>query len=1021
MDKRTQLIRILSSAGGGKTYLLSLRYKNLLNEQKENLKRTLAITFTNKAATEMKERILNLLKEEALLGNKHSSVLVDYILNNYSDFHVRTIDSFINSLVKAFSVELGINPEGELLMDSDHYKDLAVSYLIHSIEENEALRAILTNFIINRIEFGGKINWDFHKIIREGMDKIENYERIEDISFKEEKGHLSKLDERIIIYFKKVIKLAEEILKHPLSSKTINQKFLKILEKVTNNREIDSLLESSYLRKDFKLKEESYELYSLLLEIRRSAFKFYELRLMRDYSYQAEVYKAYKEFLEDIKERQRVRFIEDINKELKVLFKDLSVPFIFYRIGENFLHYLIDEFQDTSKDQWQNLLPLIENALSEGGSFFYVGDPKQAIYQWRGGDVKLFDEALGAFRPVGEKEKDSQYIDKNYRSAPVIVEFLGEVFSSLPEKIKEDMGEKRKFYLEAVRQSFPKEKKGKLPKGFVLIKRVYSKEKNIESIFSSLNQELEKTIEDILKRGYKEGDITILVRKNADGKKITEWLCGKGYPVISNETLYLISNPVIKGLLSVLSFLNHPLNNSSFLGFLLSPFFSKKTNLEEKNIIQFVEEIPIGVPYYIQFRKAFPKIWSEYIDVLFRSVGFLPIYDLVTDIIRIFEIPLYCPKEIIFLEAFLEFIHQLEEKSITSIEGFFKEWDRANNSAFPPSILLPEATEAIKIMTIHSAKGLEFPIVILPFTSIPQNKDKNEVVIEYKGIKRIIRIKNEIFPEYNKELKERIKRKIKEKKENWVFEEINNLYVGLSRAKDELYVFLSETPRGYSSLWKEALEGYLTEDLYKKGEAERKISLKEERESIFKDLELKMELRAKESVEHFAHRLILKKKDIHYLLDEEKKKAIKKGELIHKILFYIVDLNDLKEIDFIINRSLNEFNIKEENFFLKKELKSIIKNLFEKEEIKKWFLPGLKVWREKEVISQEGELYRLDRVIVKEKEVDIIDFKTGEEETYPEWEKQLNKYKRALFNFFPGKELKTYIININSKEILEFG
>ena len=195
MSENKRLIRLLSSAGGGKTYRLSTRYKNLLKENNTNLKKTLAITFTNKAATEMKERILGLLKEEALKKNdKISRELIDYILDNYSDFSVRTIDSFVNSLVKAFSIELGITPEADLIMDSEYYKNFAVNSLIQSVEEDRDLRERLLNFIVKRIEIGGRISWNFRRTLRDGMDRLENYENNENVVFEPPPENLSEMD-----------------------------------------------------------------------------------------------------------------------------------------------------------------------------------------------------------------------------------------------------------------------------------------------------------------------------------------------------------------------------------------------------------------------------------------------------------------------------------------------------------------------------------------------------------------------------------------------------------------------------------------------------------------------------------------------------------------------------------------------------------------------------------------------------------------------------------------------------------
>ncbi len=1030
MSENNRLIRLLSSAGGGKTYRLSTRYKELLKGDNQNLKKTLAITFTNKAATEMKERILGLLKEEALKeGNKHSRELIDFILDNYSDFSVRTIDSFVNSLVKAFSIELGITPEAELIMDSNYYKDFATSLVIQSVEQDKILRRKLTDFIINRMEVGGKISWDFHDTLRKGMDRIEKYEGNENLTFAPPPEDSTELDKTISILFNKSINLAEKILEFSQHYDGIHSRFLETLKKGTGNRDVNKILESSYLKgecedalkKNFKDKPGDFRV--LFGELKKNIFDYYKHSLLREHNYQIDIYQTYHEILKNTREKQRVRFIEDINKELKILFDEFSIPFVFYRIGEKFIHYLVDEFQDTSRDQWQNLVPLIDNALSEGGSFFYVGDPKQAIYQWRGGDVELFDTPSDLFASVGEREKKSDYIDKNYRSSRAIVDFVGETFSSLPEEIRGKMGQKSDFYSGTVKQKIPDFKVGEGFEGLVSIKKIKPEGKNIEDIFSSINNQLEISIREILTRGYSHGDIAILVRRNKDAKEITEYLCEKGYPVVSSETLYLTSNPVIKGMLSALKFLAHPTDNASFLGLLTSPFFSGKTGLDGNAIIDFSEDCESPVPYYIQFEKKFPNIWQSYIELFFTSVGFLPVYDLVSDIIRTFKIPENCEGTISFLEAFLEFIHTLEEQSITSIEGMLSEWQRRQDYDNPPSILLPESTEAIKIMTIHSAKGLEFPVVIIPFIYIPFDRDKNEVVIDYGGVKRIVRVKKKnkenILPENDAELGCEIESKLIEKEQNETFEEINNFYVALSRAVYELHIFTSdEKPQNYSDLWKKVLEDFVSEDSYTKGRHEKKPPTEKRKEELPLKY-LKMDLEGKESVEKASSRLIMKKNDMYVLMNEKISSAQKIGEILHKVLFYIKDTRDLEKLDSIINKSINEFAYPVEREILRETVKPIIENLFKKEEIKKWFSPGTTAWREKQIISGDGDLYRMDRVVFKKDEIHIIDFKSGEE-PLSKWKKQLGSYKGVLAEYFPDKTIKTYIVNLISEEVLPF-
>jgi ATP-dependent exoDNAse (exonuclease V) beta subunit len=364
----------------------------------------------------------------------------------------------------------------------------------------------------------------------------------------------------------------------------------------------------------------------------------------------------------------------------------------------------------------------------------------------------------------------------------------------------------------------------------------------------------------------------------------------------------------------------------------------------------------------------------------------------------------------------------LEEQSITSIEGMLSEWQRKQDYDNPPSILLPESTEAVKIMTIHSAKGLEFPVVIIPFIYIPFDQDKNEVVIEYGGVKRIVRVKKKnkenILPESDAALKFEIESKLTEKEQNETFEEINNFYVALTRAVYELHIFtMDEKPQNYYDLWKKVLENFVSEDSFTKGKLQNKPLL-EKREEEMPLKYLKMDPEGKESVEKASARLIMRKNDIDVFRNKKISESRKTGEILHKILYYIEDVKSLEKLDSIINRSLNEFAYPGERDILREKVKPIIEDIFKKEEMKEWFSPGTEAWREKEIVSGDGDLYRMDRVVIGTDEVLIIDFKSGEE-PLSKWKKQLKNYREVMSSYFPDKTIKTYIVNLNSGEVIE--
>ena len=1016
------MTRILASAGGGKTFRLSNRYIDLLKRNPENLKRTLAITFTNKAAGEMKERILNILEEGFHKGDKKAGELVDYILDNYSDFSVRTIDSFINTLIRVFSIDLGFAPDTELILDADFYKEYAISLLIDNVQENSLLRKIISNYLLSKIVVEDKIRWDYKDVILDGMKRIENYEKQGNIIF--EIPRVANIEDNKEFYRlrEEILSIADKMLRIMHSESGVNKGFIKNLEKFISYKNVDSFIGSSFLSRDCKgvLNKNSdvdeVTFCPLFEDLKKRLAEYYIWRIFKDFNHYINIYGAYRNILDSIKKKERVRFIDDINVELKTLFNDYTVPFVFYRIGERFYHYLIDEFQDTSLSQWENLYPLLENSLSEGGTFFFVGDPKQAIYQWRGGRVELFDRAFNCFPVVESNQKEENIIKSNYRSGYRIIDFVRDVFSSIPSTILESMNDTSIFY----REDYVSQEHTKNFSGYVSVKRIRTEEATKSEINENIKNQLVSTIGDILNY-FSYSDISILVRTNAQARKIVEWLTDNGMPIISNESLYISGDKNVQGIISFLQFLQHPLDNTSFYGLITSPFFLKSTELDFKRIKEWAEHYGEDkIIMYEGFRRDFPVVWDKFIEPFFANVGFLPVYDLVSEVIRTFEISDNFPDSQPFLEGLLEFIHNLETKSITSIELMIDEWKRIKSS--PPSILLPEHTDAIRVMTVHSAKGLEFPVVILPFVYFGVNRSSGtdkEVILDFNGKKKIAQLLTSngtiVIPDnLTPDLKIEIQNALKKKKSEELFQEVNNLYVALTRSIYELHIFLPDRiPSNNEKIWWEILNSTISLESTESGKR-----IKGKAEGGISTLKLEINAKKRESMNKLNKRLLLKRFDITSFIDTKSEEAIKIGNIVHKALYNIDNLDDKRGIEESINCAVNEeVGIKEREKYRIRAME-LIKNLSNIDELKKWFSPSFTVWKEKEIVDRDGNLHRPDRVIIKENEVALIDYKTGKE-PISRYKKQMNAYRRVLEDYFPDKDVSAYIVQIEAGKVVK--
>ena len=280
---------------------------------------------------------------------------------------------------------------------------------------------------------------------------------------------------------------------------------------------------------------------------------------------------AFSETVEEIKKRQGKVFIEDINKQLSAYLQAEIVPDIYCRLGETIFHFLIDEFQDTSPIQWQNLLPLIGNVLAQEGSLFVVGDTKQAIYGFRNADYTIMKgcESKNPFPSAGHRALE---LETNYRSASRILEFNEEVFKKRAANHDE--------YREAAERSGLKDYiqetgKEQTTPGYVQVERV---ERDADD--PPERQRVQGLIEELGARGYAHRDIAILTAKNREVVDATTWLSERDTPFISYSSLDIRRRKVTGEIITLLRFLDSPPDDLAFATFLLGEMFDR--NLQQE-------------------------------------------------------------------------------------------------------------------------------------------------------------------------------------------------------------------------------------------------------------------------------------------------------------------------------------------------------------------------------------------------------------------------------------------------------
>ncbi|MHB8291657.1 MAG: UvrD-helicase domain-containing protein, partial [bacterium] len=530
------IFQLSASAGSGKTHNLSLRYVQFLlssdiksnNIKTNNLNNIIAITFTNKAANEMKERILKLLKSIAIgdkqaleqvkqvicfgedsngakyAFEKKASALVDNIIKNYSDFNVKTIDSFLTDIIKASLLETDIRPGFSIIMDSTVYIESALDKLLLNAnanvnvnEEDKEITNIFIEFVKNYTAIEGKNNFNPRSAIIDIVKELRNIENTKGKYFKvqDDKDYLIKAHKYIAkniknIYEKpfevdtletlsncggKLQELANSIdyynntsanfrggdnsknknkncfndsnsnsakSSKKIASKSkeikLNKNALKGLAKIAGMN-----FSSAYLLKN-NVKEiitnakslESIEILNKLQQTWdsiRANIKNIILTVngVKFYSY-IKILKEIKKIIAVKSKNDGNIFIDELKIRVNELIRDNRVPDIYFNIGEKIYHYLIDEFQDTDRLQWENIKALVENSIANGGTFFYVGDKKQSIYRFKGSDADLFDSVIDDFRNENIIHENNFYEEKlfyNFRSEKELINFFNNTFN----------------------------------------------------------------------------------------------------------------------------------------------------------------------------------------------------------------------------------------------------------------------------------------------------------------------------------------------------------------------------------------------------------------------------------------------------------------------------------------------------------------------------------------------------------------------------------------------------------------
>ncbi len=1025
-----------SSAGSGKTFTLVREYLRIAlsdtADPPQRYRKILAITFTNKAAAEMKDRIVRALKElskpeigklsamsdalkkelnlDDLTLATRAQNLLRAILHNYTDFAIGTIDSFTHRIVRAFAHDLRLPVNFEVEMDAEKLVREAVDILIGKIGEDKELTELLVQFSAHKAD--EEKTWQIENEIRdigkellkeEGAQNAKLLGELTINDFVEIKVQLKKskkaFEDKLILLAKSGVHLMNinnlSVDAFSYTNKGIAGRFIgyasghlknfgesnSYIEKALNGGDWHSSKASKQEKEIIKsIQHELIAIWNKLEELEEDEFKVYLFhKMLLNNIYSLAVLNEVKNILQTFRTDQNVLHISEFNRIISEIVFAEPVPFIYERLGEKYSNYLIDEFQDTSVVQWHNLLPLIENSLA--GNFFnmLVGDGKQSIYRFRGGEVEQFAKLPLVIDPsenslIKEREQSlvrnykAEHLGTNYRSKSNIVQFNNSFFRSLSGKLRTGTN----LIYDQLEQEFVPGKEG----GYVRIEELEPEEDDKGEIFVSKTLDL---VNQLIAEGWNHSDIAILVRKNKEGSMIAESLLKNGIPVLSSDSLLLRNSAIVNFMVSILRCVDFPtdqLASAQVLEYLVS---TKIIN----------QELDVCLSDFSQHQNNLQSVLSANnisIDLLRSSR--LPLYQRCEEIITAFGLGKSSDAYLIF---FLDEILNYTNSRSKDKTDFFAFWeDRSRNA----SIVVAAGMNAVNIMTIHKSKGLEFPVVIIPFANWEIANFKNKKWIQFSD-PTIPKLKTALVGLSSELSKTHFKEIFEEEQDKLILDSINNLYVAMTRAEQRLYIFTEKDEGKKSKKDDEKESNYISYFFapclsaikmpYLNNISESGIISPPEKQKR-KEIVCIQPLTIQSNL--WEDRIRIKSTSSDYWDKDDANGSRDKGNLIHNILSTISTAAD---IDWAIEKAIQDGLMVIADG---KQISDLLKKLVQLPELQNSFSGKGKIRMEAEILLPDGNRLRPDRVVETKNETIIIDYKTGAPNA--RYKKQLDQYGAVL-------------------------
>jgi ATP-dependent helicase/nuclease subunit A len=1037
--------------------------RNAAREMKERILAWLKEGFSGEGSM-ANQLLLDYGVSKAELARR-AEAAVEKILAGYTDFQVETIDSFTAMIFRSAAVDLGYAPDFEIALEHGDLIEYAFARFLRRVKkttaEGSTFREILDYLILQRGE-KSRYAWDPTPGILERLNKLQARLAAQPKGLVLDDFGPERTDViRKITATAAVLKKEVETSGLEVSARGHYGK--KIIPAIEGRRFAD-LIGYSFKTPPVKAArsakgaaadavERIMTQWTALEAHVRGFARLYARDFFLPY---LRAYRSLQSTLDAVKRRQGILFIEDINQELSHYIDKGIVPDVYFRLGDRIYHYLVDEFQDTSPIQWRNLEPLIEESLGKGGSLFLVGDTKQAIYGFRDADYRIMRRLEAERSYFGSVETSVRELTTNYRSDQVLLDFVKDLFLGLKTSAggdddEEGAGEYGRLAAlsgldDFVQSALPERQKHGLI-SYVLLEKdpaAAAEEEEAETETGDDEDSASAVVEDppekaelqdlvtgLMQRGWRASDIAVLTYKNADVVRVASWLNELEIPFIPYSSLDIRGRKIISEILSFLRFLDAPPDDLAFAEVLLGGMFAARQaeeagapgpdadflDLEVRR--RFLHECrrDKDLPIYTALRRHRPALWDRYFEPFFKSVGYLPLYDLVTRIYGVFDVFRLFPREEAALTKLLEAIKGFEGEGRNDLREFLRFTGMAEDADKNWTIDVPREIDAVQIMSIHKAKGAEFPVVICLLYGERLHAADFHLFTDEEGV-HVYKI--------NKTLAAAdpgLARIYDEQRDREWVDKLNALYVALTRAKHELHII------GLKKKSEKFPFDLLGRVFDREGQAPAHV-VGAARFEFTRGVAAVPE-GAKGGNEALTQPVEHRRGPFEPPMNTRETlnlARIKRGEWIHRLLAGIEFVREGWAAD--VAAALEGLRPSGAEAPVAREAAELLVRAFENSPGAVWFEPhpGRRVFREFDVCDGSGNVNRMDRVVVDPDGVLVVDYKTGAEKDPAKRSKfededraQVSRYVALMKEIYPDRPARGVLAYLDERrfEVVE--